>query len=1131
MKGLSTGRFICAVIALVILAAAVCAQEPLRVRRNFFGCHNLMDGGPAYTIGIDWTAEMNGPGFVFDWVRGDYEVWMAYCFQRGLIPCMRLQNGNGGDLPDAGYMGNVVSVLCNYKLTHPQYADRLVYLQLWNEPGDNRDLVEPAVFSQFMIDAWNNVQSAVNAAAQQNPAIAGTFKIMTPGQNGPAWWEEAWAAHPQAKFCFDVWGTHPYPESDPPSFNHHDGVAYPSAVKTIDSYVLDLDKLAQNHGGYSRRGVPVMITETCYGEHLGISYEGYPKTTRDMAASYYQEAFTEEWYKWPEILAVHHFILCNLSWDPFALVSKGSGSTDTDGDGVLEPTAPYPQYTTMMNTRKSLEQQGKLAPARISKYTGPVGSISGTVTRRDTGGPVKYASLYTDGYEFGNVSLYDGGYAIKDVPVGTYTLGCHKNAYVDASQQITVTANQNTVANFDLVYSGKDAVQFYFVDTAQGPCSGCQLSATFLGQTFTTGSDYGYLKYAAAKPNVGGLYLRFTVIDGANPNGAVVGSFTSYYLEPEFAGEMIGGEAPGDGIPVLPNHTYFLKIERTDGQPVYLYASGSNPYAGGNAWVGNTQQTGWDLYGCYRANRLAVATVPVAPTVTDDGAYTSNLSQIHTSWTCADQALEYQYSIGHTAGDTSVLGWTPAGTQTSITRSLALQPGVRYVVNVKARNSAGWGAVGSSDGILGATPFAGIGGLRTAHDSDYVAVAGKVISRKSTDAFWVQEPDRSSGIRVSGVTSAAEGSRVNVSGWIESLPGGERSIAAPEVTGATPGPAPAPLGIANSSLCGTGLNNVGLLVRLWGRVTQSSSDSFVIDDGSVEGGVKIASGSLAEPPANHYVMITGIAGLEAAGTGNRAVLHVVRQTDIQDPDAPLTGTVSGRVTTGSTGLASATVVTTTGGYSTTTDSGGYYTLGQVSPGTYSVTASKSGYVPQTNNGVSVAAGQITTSNFSLSVQQPFSGITNGTFEGGWFNDPDGDHQSGNGWHRFTTAGVSKSGGDYGQYHSSHWAQTIYESNWTAGLYQQATNAIVGNSYTASVWVKGVDTSLRFWVGIDPLGGTSATSPNVQWTLTDAIPGATWTQITKTVAAQASTITMFIKAQNSAGANRNAWIDDATFVAN
>ncbi len=110
---------------------------------------------------------------------------------------------------------------------------------------------------------------------------------MTPGQNGPSWWDQAFSHNPNAAFAFDVWATHPYPESYPPHYNHHDGVPYRNQVKTIDSYLLDLDLVAQ----YGRRGFPVMITETAYGDHLGISYEGYPKTTRSMAADYNVAAF------------------------------------------------------------------------------------------------------------------------------------------------------------------------------------------------------------------------------------------------------------------------------------------------------------------------------------------------------------------------------------------------------------------------------------------------------------------------------------------------------------------------------------------------------------------------------------------------------------------------------------------------------------------------------------------------------------------------------------------------------------------------------------------------------------------------------------------------------------------------
>lgn len=1185
-------RTICVMLLVCIgaamVASAACGQEPLRVRRNFFGCHNLMDGGPAYQTGIDWTQEMNGPGFVFDWVRGDFELWMAYCFQRNLIPCMRLQNGNGGELPSPGYMGNVVSILCNYKLAHPEYADRLVYLQLWNEPGDARDYVDPATFSQFMIDAWNTIQTVVANAAAQNPAIAGTFKIMTPGQNGPAWWEQAWAAHPQAKFCFDVWATHPYPESDPPWFNHHDGVAYSNAVKTIDSYVLDLDKLAENHGGYSRRGVPVMITETCYGDHLGISYEGYPKTTRDMAASYYQQAFTDYWYKWPEIVAVHHFILCNWSWEAFALVPAGTGSVDTDGDGILEPASVYPQYTAIKNTRISLENQNKLAPARISKYTGPTGSISGTVTRSDTGAPVKYATLYTDGYEFGHVSLYDGGYVINDVPVGTYTLTCHKVGYLDASQQVTVTAGNNTVANFSLVYTGKDATQFYFVDTAQGSCPGCQLCATYLGQTFTTPSDVGYIKFAAAKPNVGNLYLKFSILDGDNPNAPVIGTWNSYYLEGAFGGEMIGGEAPGDGIPVQPNRTYFLKIERTDGQPVYLYASNANPYPGGCAWVGNNQQPSWDLYGCYRGNRVAV--------VTDVGTISGNVK--NSSGQNLQSATVATTPAGHSATTDANGNYTitnvPVGTY-SVTASKIGYQSVTQTGKTVSKNQTT-----TVNFTLTPTPTGTISG--NVKNSSGVNLQGATVSTNPGD--YSTTTDANGNYTIANVPAGTYSVTASKNGYNSSTQTG-KTVSGGQTTTCnfTLTPSAPFSGLANGNFEGGFFNDPDI-----DHQTGNSWHRFSLDGVSKSGGdygvyrSSHWSQSIYESSwtagiyqqctnatvGNNYtasVYVRGSdtnvkfwIGIDPFGGTNAASPNVVwssqaapgttwtqiskqvaaqsstitvfikaqntvasnRYAYIDDAaivddgpggGGPTTGTISGNVKNSSgQNLSGATVSTDIGGYTTTTDTNGNYSLVNVAPGTYDVTAVKSGYNAQTQTGKTVTAGQTTTVNFTLTPSGgSFSGIANGNFEGGFFNDPDVDHQTGNSWHRFVISGVSKSGGDYGVYRSSHWSQTIYESNWTAGIYQQATGATVGSTYTASVYVRGADSNVKFWVGIDPYGGTNPSSANVQWSA-QCTPGTTWTQITKQVTAQSSTITMFIKAQNTIASNRNAWIDDASLSA-
>ncbi|NLE60810.1 MAG: PEGA domain-containing protein [Planctomycetes bacterium] len=915
-------------------------QEPLRIRRDFMGMHNLKDGGPEFRVGMDWTKHMTGgTGYVFDWVF-DYSPtanphWVGEAMARNLVPCVRVQECNGGCTPDPGYAVGVAQQIITWKLAHPQYADRIVYMQLWNEPGDPRDYVPMDVYADYLVAAYNGIKQVEATAAQTNPDIAGTFRVMTPGQNGANGWQTAFTHNPDAKFAFDVWATHPYPEAAPPHYNHHDGDVYIERSKTIDSYVEDIDVVAMPHGNppRSRRGFPIMITETAYGDHLGISYEGWPKTNRQMAADYNVSAFGTFWYQWPEIVAVHPFILCNMSWDHFAFVQSSSGSTDSNGDGVLEPTAPYPQYTAVRNLRISLESQNKLAPARLTPYRGAVGHIAGAITRADNGQPVKYATIFTDGYEFGHMSLYDGLYEVHNVPVGSYTLSVQKNGYATISRPITVTANQTTTADFSLTYTGKTSRGFYWVDTFNGDsgCSGCSLYAPYLGQTVTTPSDVAFIKYAACKPNVDGVTMKFTIRQGG-PTGVQIGVPMYATLESGVGGNMIGGEWPDGQEPAVePNTTYFLRVERSDGQSVYCYASDSNPYSGGMCYVNGNPQPGWDLYGCIR-------------------------------------------------------GLTPA-------------------VNIATGTIAG-----------------------TVTDTTSQPIADVTVSTS---------------------------------------PGGYAA-------------------------------------------TTNGSGQYTIDD------VPIGSYSVTASKSGY-----------STDTQNGVMVNEGETTTVNFSleAGPTTGTVSGWVKDNSSNpISGAVVQTLTGGYVTTTAGDGTYTLANVVPGTYTVQAAKNGYLTQQSAGVNVAAGSITTVNFNLSLQAPFSGICNGNFEGGSFNDPDVDHKTPTCWHGYTVSGVSKWGDTWfgSAAHSPDRVFDMWESTFVAGAYQTATNASAGSIYTAKVWVRGAGNT--YWIGLDPTGGTSASGAGVQWS--DPTTGtSSWVQISKQVTGQASSITIFLKAQKTGGAN-NAQFDDA-----
>jgi PKD repeat protein len=97
-------------------------------------------------------------------------------------------------------------------------------------------------------------------------------------------------------------------------------------------------------------------------------------------------------------------------------------------------------------------------------------------------------------------------------------------------------------------------------------------------------------------------------------------------------------------------------------------------------------------------------TSPSKPVVTDDGASTTSLTELHATWTSSDPQsgiVEYQYAIGTTAGGTDVVSWTSVGTNTEVTRTgLTLAWGTAYYFSVKAKNEQGaWSSVGSSNGI------------------------------------------------------------------------------------------------------------------------------------------------------------------------------------------------------------------------------------------------------------------------------------------------------------------------------------------------------------------------------------------------------------------------------------------------
>lgn len=152
--------------------------------------------------------------------------------------------------------------------------------------------------------------------------------------------------------------------------------------------------------------------------------------------------------------------------------------------------------------------------------------------------------------------------------------------------------------------------------------------------------------------------------------------------------------------------------------------------------------------------------------------------------------------------------------------------------------------------------------------------------------FYIESPDRSAGIRVEKQSyHATVGNKATVRGTIGTLPSGERYIAC-EAVGEVVDTAMKPLGMTNKALGGgdiagqdgvadgSGLNNIGLLVRAWGRVSNVTSTTLTLDDGS---GVSLKayapSGGFAYSNGE-FVTITGISSCERVANEIKRVLLV-----------------------------------------------------------------------------------------------------------------------------------------------------------------------------------------------------------------------------------------------------------------
>lgn len=203
--------------------------------------------------------------------------------------------------------------------------------------------------------------------------------------------------------------------------------------------------------------------------------------------------------------------------------------------------------------------------------------------------------------------------------------------------------------------------------------------------------------------------------------------------------------------------------------------------------------------------------------------------------------------------------------------------------------------------VVVAYPYARIGQARHNADGTWVSLTGKIVTGQAGGFSYIEEPDRSAGIRIA-VHDITPGQMLSVSGPL-STSFAERAITpyVYSITGATD--PLAPLAMTNDTLGGaspdaytpavptggSGAYNVGLLVRTTGRVVSHTSLGryYISDGGSTEDN---ASGQPSlfvygvpsgwQPPVGSYVTITGISGATTLGGKPMRALRPRTDSDI-----------------------------------------------------------------------------------------------------------------------------------------------------------------------------------------------------------------------------------------------------------
>jgi hypothetical protein len=271
------------------------------------------------------------------------------------------------------------------------------------------------------------------------------------------------------------------------------------------------------------------------------------------------------------------------------------------------------------------------------------------------------------------------------------------------------------------------------------------------------------------------------------------------------------------------------------------------------------------------------------------------LDRLTFSWPAATEdvssIIDYRLHVRDDLSNWIVTNQSTGGATSFTATGLSLANGRKYfghVVPINGANVNGAPPSPESDGILAVNLHPSISDAKkNSAIGTAVGIVGLFVTCSGSDSpglVYVEQSDRTAGIRTDSTDTVAKSQCVEVAGTLQLNPQNELFLQNSEVAPQSGSQSIGPLGMGGKTLFGgsyglqpgtvggVGVNTTGLLVRSWGRVTYVSPTApyyFVISDGSnlfdPAGfqGIGVRCGSITPPTQGAYVKVTGVCSYES----------------------------------------------------------------------------------------------------------------------------------------------------------------------------------------------------------------------------------------------------------------------------